>query len=193
VGEVGSQVQKMQPKRLGQTVKQAFVAQFTVAVFFVVLANLCHNNDLLSLLPVLMFLFYGLLEHPFIPSKFWRILLAYEILVLSLKFLYQLPFFCESPPYQLTFLGTCDNEEKSVSELLHRIDFIIGIRKYGGQASYPRDTGIFRGVLWDLLLLVSVLIQRSLMQENGSWASLSFSRSTDFYPQYAPKIHHSDT
>ena len=51
---------------------------------------------------------------------------------LSLKFLYQMPIFCDSPPYRLIGFsqGHCEARVLTVNEKITRIDYIIGIRKY---------------------------------------------------------------
>ena len=69
-----------------------------------------------------------------------------------------MPFFCGTPPYTLVSTGICESIYLSKEELIKRIDFIIGIRKYSGPASYPRDLGYFFSILPDFIILLALLI-----------------------------------
>ena len=63
--------------------------------------NHLFNANLLSLIyPASLFL-YAALENPYPTQRFWSIMLVYTIMLILVKFVYQLPIFCGSPPYTL--------------------------------------------------------------------------------------------
>ena len=66
-------------------------------------ANACFNANLLAIFYPFSAFLYGMLENPVPTRKFWNFLIIYTIIVISLKFLYQMPIFCDSPPYR--FIG----------------------------------------------------------------------------------------
>lgn len=53
--------------------------------------------------------------------------------------------------------------------LASRVDYIIGIHKFAGPASYPRNTGIFYGILADVLLLMALLLHKQYLSKIGAW------------------------
>ena len=147
------------------------------ALLFVI--NHMRNGDLLSLVyPVSLFI-YTLLENPFAPKAYWNFMLSYTIIIILLKFIYQLPIFCGTPPYSIISItdGYCDSFSLNVGELLIRKDYIIGIRKYNGPSSYPLNEGFFFGVIWDYLILLSLFTQKYIMLKLGIWDYLILSGS----------------
>jgi hypothetical protein len=50
-----------------------------------------------------------------------------------------------------------------------RADYIIGIHKFSGPASYPRNVGIFQGILADILLLMALLLHKQYLSKIGAW------------------------
>jgi hypothetical protein len=65
--------------------------------------------------------------------------MIYMFLTVALKFIYQLPIFCGTPPYSLFSIEGCQTSPIPIEILFNRIDYIIGIRKFAGPSSYPRD------------------------------------------------------
>lgn len=57
----------------------------------------------------------------------------------------------------------------SESILVTRIDYVIGIRKFAGPSSFPKDQGIFLGVLGDILVLLALLIHKNYLVQVGLW------------------------
>ena len=119
--------------------------------------NHALNANLLSLpLPLALFL-YGIVESPQPSARFFRLLLSYVLLLLLLKFLYQLPIVCGSPP--LTFrsssvddldpdIASCKDEavgleswEEFQLNLPGRVDYVLGLHKYMRLSSLPHDEG----------------------------------------------------
>ena len=50
-----------------------------------------------------------------------------------------------------------------------RIDYLIGIHKFSGPASYPKNQGIFSGILADILLLMVLLLHKQYLSKIGAW------------------------
>lgn len=63
----------------------------------------------------------------------------------------------------------CSSTPVSAGSLLTRSDYIIGVHKYSGPASYPRDQGIFLGLLPDILVLISMIILKNYLVKVGVW------------------------
>lgn len=102
--------------------------------------------------------YYALLENPFPSCKYWRFVSVWVLLSITAKLLIQLPVFCSTPAFGVF---QCDEEEQSMAILVTRIDFIIGLTKFSGPASYPRNIGILPGILWDLLILIMLVNLKS--------------------------------
>ena len=64
--------------------------------------------------------------------------------MITAKFLYQLPLFCATPPFTLYDPEQCstDTHHIPLDVLMKRVDYMVGLRKYSGVASYPMDGGI---------------------------------------------------
>ena len=67
-------------------------------VWLAVVVNHCVNANLLSLPLPLVYFLYGALEAPMPGPRCFDFLLTYVFIVLGMKFIYQLPLFCASPP-----------------------------------------------------------------------------------------------
>ena len=72
--------------------------------------------------------------------------------------------------------------------LVRRIDFIIGLQKYSGPSSYPRDIGIFRGILWDLLLLIMLVNLKSYLIMTGQWQFVRTDGNIHKTPKYKSRF-----
>lgn len=53
--------------------------------------------------------------------------------------------------------------------LVNRADYIIGLQKFTGPASFPKDQGVFRGLVWDILLLVMLVNLKNYLLSTGQW------------------------
>ena len=63
----------------------------------------------------------------------------------------------------------CHDVEIAREVLVRRLDYIIGLQKYTGGASYPRDKGIFRGIMWDIILLVLLVFLKAYLVKTGQF------------------------
>lgn len=100
--------------------------------------------------------------------KFWKFLMTFVLTIVSLKFIYQLPLFCGTPVYTF-YSDKCNNEDITSQELSTRIDYIIGIHKFSGPASYPRNVGIFLGLFGDIFVLLALLLHKQFLNKIGAW------------------------
>ena len=115
------------------------LSQSQSITYFTLFLNFILNADLLSLVLPLSALLYALLDNPLPNVKFWKSLKVYMLTVIFLKFIYQLPLFCGTPEFSLYSLETCSSQEISAEALMSRLDYIIGIHKFTGPSSYPKD------------------------------------------------------
>ena len=103
------------------------------ALFFI---NFAFRASILSLMLPLSALFYGMLESPSPSHKYWNAVTGYILVVLALKLTYQIPIFCSSGPFQIT---NCNEIYVDPAVLVNRIDYVIGLQKFTGPASYPSE------------------------------------------------------
>ena len=68
--------------------------------FFLLLAfifNNIHDASILSCVYPLTYFGYGLIEYPFPSKVYWRLLIIYDLFVITIKLIYQFPLFCGYP------------------------------------------------------------------------------------------------
>ena len=126
------------------------------------------NANLISLFIMLTVFGFQILENPLASTRFWKFIMSYVLTIISLKFLYQLPIFCGTPVYTF-YSDKCNNEDLIPQVLASRIDYVIGIHKFSGPASYPRNVGIFNGIVADILLLMILLLHKQYLSKIGAW------------------------
>lgn len=137
-------------------------------VFLTLAFNFIMNANVIALINVIANMAYAVLENPIAPTTFWKFIMAYMLAVVSIKFLYQLPIFCGTPVYTF-YSDSCNNEDLIPQVLAHRVDYIIGVHKFSGPASYPKNGGIFFGLFADVLLLMAFLLHKQYLQKIGAW------------------------
>lgn len=84
--------------------------------------------------------------------------------MIAIKFIYQLPLICASPEFSV---WSCNDVEIAGEVLVRRFDYVIGLQKFSGGASYPRNLGIFRGIVFDFILLVVLVFLKSYLVKTG--------------------------
>ena len=52
---------------------------------------------------------------------------------------------------------------------MSRLDYIIGIHKFSGPSSYPKDQGLLVGIAVDLVVLIALLLQKNYLIKLGIW------------------------
>ena len=137
-------------------------------VIFAMTLNFLWNADIISFSIVLCLLLYSILENPLPTMKFYKFLMGYVLIIISIKFVYQLPIFCGTPVFTF-YSDRCNNEDITSQELSQRVDYIIGIHKYSGPSSYPRNVGTFWGILADIVLMLTLIIHKSYLTRIGAW------------------------
>jgi len=163
----------------------AVVSQTENIVFAVMFINFAMNANLISLVLPLSVCFYAILENPKPSYKYWKLVTNYMLLAILLKFIVQLPFFCSSPVFGF---WNCQEQDIEPELLVRRIDFIIGLQKFSGPASYPRDIGIFRGIMWDLLLLIMLVNLKSYLVMTGQWHFVRNDNNIHKTPKYKTRF-----
>lgn len=157
------------------TIELLFFTLYSNIEYFLIFAflmNCFSESSLLTIIYPLIYFGYGLIEYPFPSKAFWKILIKYSAIVLFIKLLFQLPLFCGYPFYSVfNVFGEiyCENYNLTVLELTESSEYLIGLRKYNGEYSYPKNYGLFNGIFWDVVILILLLIQRSFLKDKGVW------------------------
>jgi hypothetical protein len=144
--------------------------QFLVGVFLLV--DLCVYQSVVSLFLPVLFLLYLLWETPRPNAGAWIFAIRYVVVIIILKFVFQLPLFCQqlnaSGTWQLTLWNNCYESMVNAQTALKYIQPIalVGITKLG--AAYG-GAGFFSGCIWDLVLLLTLVLHRYCLQRKGTW------------------------
>lgn len=144
--------------------------------------HLEYSNLISMVLPLSLFL-YALVESPFPSKAYWTFMSRYLFIIILMKMMYQLPLFCGDPSFTLVFSKECKFNEVTANSFYKRFDVMLGIRKFNGPASFPRDEGIFRGLIWDYLALISILVHRACCRGIGLWDNVTLSGDKRLFPQ----------
>lgn len=149
------------------TLMQAcLVSQVENICFMMMFLSFAYSASLMSLVLPLSALFYGLLENPKPSNRYWSFVTIYVVCTIALKFFYQLPIICSSPEFSV---WGCNDVEISREVLVRRFDYLLGLQKYNGGASYPRNIGIFKGIIFDIILLVMLVYLKTYLVKTGQW------------------------
>lgn len=70
-----------------------------------------------------------------------------------------------------------------------RYDFVIGLTKFSGPASYPKNIGIFPGILWDSLILVMLVNLKNYLVMTGQWHYVRTDRDIHSTPKFKSKYN----
>ena len=170
---------------LATLVYAAAVSQTENIVFAMMFVNFAFNANVISMVLPLSVCYYAILENPKPSYKYWKLVTSYMLVVIFLKFIVQLPFFCSSPVFGF---WNCQEQDIEPELLVRRIDFIVGLQKYSGPASYPRDIGIFRGIVWDLLLLVMLVNLKGYLVMTGQWHFVRNDNNIHKTPKYKSRF-----
>jgi hypothetical protein len=132
----------------------AVESQIENIVYAVMIMIFLTNTSLISVVLPLSILFYAIIENPIPAKRYWKWMTKYVITIIFLKIVIQLPIFCSSPAYGLC---DCSSAEVPHEVLVKRIDYVIGIHKFNGPASFNANQSLLRGLWTDLLLLVLLI------------------------------------
>lgn len=152
-------------------------------VLLVSIINVIKNGNITSAtIPVLIFV-YGLVSYPFAPKHFWNLCIYYKFMLIIVKMIYQLPVFCSTSFYTFSFLDSCASDEIDPLILYQRIDFLVGIRKFYGESSFPKNQGIILGLIWDFILLLTLIFHKNCLKSKGIWDYVSLDENGSVSPQ----------
>lgn len=145
-------------------VYQRYTHLFCYLAFMI---NALVNSNVISLFFPLSMLVYALLETPRPHKYYWNTVFVYTILIVTMKFIYQISIFCVCSGVSVTWAlqPTCG---------LPQCQFAGDPNDY--VASYPRLIGIekfnssfFVAILPDLLTLLSIFMHRVWLKHSGYW------------------------
>lgn len=163
-----------------QLLAQSCLSNTRMIALFVMWANAYHYASFVNGLFAIMVFCVLLVEYPRPRPILWRSTLAYTLVLLCVKFLFQLPVFCYSFDTRssqwgyATVLGGCDRPETKLAVDHVQPVQLFGIYKFG--KTYGGD-GFVAGVAWDLAVLVALLAHRNTLQRQGFWSE----RGTSMY------------
>jgi PAS domain S-box-containing protein len=131
--------------------------------FAMFILSLLINGDLVSLVVPLSILFYALAEYPYAPKGYWMTVLAYLLVVMSLKCLYQLPLFCTDTAGLVALHPnpSCVGNKSYQSSYSSRRDWIIGIHK--------ARTTFAAYVAADVFCFLSIVLHRFILTRKDGW------------------------
>ena len=90
---------------------EAYVLTNSYAIIIMAITfNFLWNADVISFTIVISILCYSILENPLPSMNFYKFLMSYVLLIISIKFIYQLPVFCGTPVYTF-YSDKCNNED----------------------------------------------------------------------------------
>ena len=73
--------------------------------------------------------------------------------------------------------------------MVTRIDYVIGLTKFSGPASYPKNIGILPGILWDLLILIMLVNLKSYLVMTGQWHYVRTDSDIHCTPKFKSKFN----
>lgn len=144
--------------------------EYVIIVVFII--NMCVDSSVISMIYPITYFGYGLLEYPFTNKYYWKTLIVYSLVTITLKLVYQFPFFCGYPflsifnPLNENY---CEPYNLTETDFLDNFEYFLGLRKYNGEYSYPKNAGLLSGILWDIVILFLLLCNRSLLKSKGIW------------------------
>ena len=162
-----------------------FISQAEWILFTLFFINFAQQATLINIVLPLSALFYALLENPMPSYRYWRFVSIYVLIAMMMKLAIQLPLFCSTPAF-----GIYNCVEDPVAEviLVTRIDYIIGLRKFSGPASYPKNIGILPGVLWEIIILIMLVNLKSYLIMTGQWHYVRNDADIHMNPKFKAKI-----
>ena len=137
------------PVRLLKALQHTLLAHLEYIVFFLVILNVTLNGSLLSLGYACLLFAWGLFCIPWPSKAFWLTMIFYSMLVLVFKYCFQF--------YDIDY-----KDENLQSKTGFSVATILGIQYYHNSADF------FKNAAWDMLLLISLLLNRGLLKVSMS-------------------------
>ncbi|OQS07900.1 hypothetical protein THRCLA_00109 [Thraustotheca clavata] len=152
------------------------------------IASFIFQADLLNIMYVLAMFVIILSENPRPSPYLWKLVLKYSFIVLLMRYLFQLPFFCQNYtinaklyPSMQPFCPSIPLSIAALSSIPFQPLVLFGIYKYDGSAN-PTVKTTFSGLQWNFLIICCVLFHRRELQVRGFWMAhdpLSGNNSND--------------
>jgi len=159
--------------------------EIIIVIAFII--NMCVDASVISMVYPISYFGYALLEYPFTNKYYWKFLTVYSLITIVLKLFYQLPFICGYPflaffnPFSDNF---CETYNLSETDFLDNFEYFLGLRKYNGEYSYPKNAGLLSGILWDIIILFLLLCNRSLLKSKGIWNFIDIHKEFEKVPVF---------
>ena len=135
------------PRRLLTALYYMFLSHSDYLVFFLLILNIILNGSILSLMYALLLFSWGLLSIPWPTKRFWISLILYTMLVLIVKYAFQF-YDIDAVFWSTRFDNSTGLYPPRIIGILHRENFLAN-------------------AVWDVLLLISILLHRSLLRVNN--------------------------
>ena len=116
--------------------------------YFFIIMNVIFNGSVLSLVYVALLFFWGLLTIPYPTKRFWLVMIAYTMVVIVIKYGFQF---------------------KEIDNIINPLRGLPILQVIGIQ--FKED--FIENVIWDILLLLSLVLHRAVLKESGLWRKSS--------------------
>ena len=83
------------------TFTAAYISNIENICYLLMIATFCLNTNLISMVLPLSIFLYAKIDYPKPSKKYWNAIMIYVIITIALKYLVQLPIFCDSPAWHV--------------------------------------------------------------------------------------------
>ena len=131
-----------------------FINHFTWICYFFMIIDHMVNESAISLVYTLSIFCFALMEYPRPKKSYWTLCIVYTMIIMFIKFLIQLKII-------LLFIT-----EKTYTNLIIKLHYYrIGFRYFSSTFS----KGFLKYIMFDGLVIFSILINRNLLINEGLW------------------------
>ena len=154
-------------------------------------ANICYlsfvasfsaQGDVLNFIYVLSLFGFLLFENPRPKPKLWRFFLRYSFFVMSIRYLFQLPFFCQNVTSDFSLYPSIqpycpsNNDYRSNQAPIQNMA-IFGLYKFDGTVIANMNSLII-GLRWNFLVVLAILFHRHELRLRGIWQNSKFNSAS---------------
>ncbi|OQR98286.1 hypothetical protein ACHHYP_08922 [Achlya hypogyna] len=143
-----------------------------LACYVAFVASFAFQADMLNLVYVVALFVVVLCENPRPSAYLWKWILKYSFGALLVRYLFQLPFFCQNYTTALTLYPSmqpfCPAEPLDISTAPFQPLVLFGLYKYDGSAN-KSVANTFQGLQWNFVVICCVLCHRRELQVRGFW------------------------
>lgn len=166
----------------GYLIGYYILSAWTEITYGVLLLNFFIQPNLFSFALVFSIFSYAIVEYPLPSRRYWKILILFEVVLLLLKYIYQLPFFCpsDSSVFAISYFGTdssCPND--NTSNVITKYLTFIGVKKF-----VDVQEGVLAGLAADFLTILVLILQRWVLKKRGVWHHVALTQSREYVPQF---------